>query len=151
MMNNDITICKANETHIDGIFNVSTLSFHISWSIDSIKKEIVDNKNAIYIVAVKDNQVIGYGGSWVILDEGHITNIAVSPKYRGMGIASLILDNLMKSCKCCDVVSMTLEVRKSNIPAQNLYKKFNFIEEGLRKNYYADNKEDALIMWNHNI
>lgn len=151
MINNDIKVCKAGLTHVDEILKISNLSFPISWSRESIKKEIIDNKQAIYLVALKDDEVIGYAGVWVILDEGHITNIAVHPEFRGIGVASLILDSLIGACKDKSVEHMTLEVRKSNIAAINLYKNFGFIEEGIRKKYYADNGEDALIMWKHYI
>lgn len=151
MINNEIKICKADLHHVDEIFKISNLSFPISWSKESIKKEIVDNKQAIYLVALKHNEVVGYGGVWVILDEGHITNIAISPEFRGIGIGSLVLDGLIEACKDKAVEHMTLEVRTSNKAAINLYKNFNFMEEGIRKKYYADNGEDALIMWKHYI
>ncbi|KAJ48829.1 ribosomal-protein-alanine N-acetyltransferase [Clostridium tetanomorphum] len=148
---NDINIVKASIEHIDDIFKISSLSFPVSWSKDSIEKEIKFNSNANYLVAIKNNVIIGFGGLWIILDEAHITNIAVHPEYRGIGIGSMLLYALIALCKNKSVEHMTLEVRKSNIAAQNLYKKFNFIEEGMRKKYYSDNGEDALIMWNHNI
>ncbi|PRR79016.1 ribosomal-protein-alanine N-acetyltransferase [Clostridium liquoris] len=151
MINDEIQTCKASLYHIDEMFIISTLSFPISWSKESIKKEIMENDQAIYLVAIKDNTVIGYGGVWVILDEGHITNIAVHPEFRNTGVATLILDDLIEACKANSVQHMTLEVRTSNIVAISLYKSFNFIEEGIRKRYYADNGEDALIMWKHYI
>jgi len=88
---------------------------------------------------------------WVVLDEAHITNIAVHPEYRGIGAASAIMEGLMELCRLENIAAITLEVRKSNIVAQSLYKKYGFVEEGLRKAYYVDNKEDAIIMWNHNV
>lgn len=84
---------------------------------------------------------------WIIAGEGDITNIAVTPKYRKHGIASNLLIKLFEVCKTFNCGDITLEVRASNIPAQNLYKKFNFKEEGMRKGYYSDNGEDAIIMW----
>jgi len=102
-------------------------------------------------VAVKDNLVVGYGGVWLILDEGHITNIAVHPEYRGIGVGNAILEALIEICKIEQITSMTLEVRKSNTIAQNLYKKYGFLEEGIRKNYYTDTKEDGVIMWKYNL
>lgn len=152
-MNNldDISLCKATKQHIGEIFNINELSFSAPWSIESIKKEITNNPHALYIVAIKNNMVLGYCGIWIILDEGHITNIAIHPNYRHLGIASLILSTLIEESKNRGAYSITLEVRKSNLAAQNLYGKFDFIEEGCRKNYYSDNLEDAIIMWNHNI
>lgn len=83
---------------------------------------------------------MGHGG-------GRITNIAVHPEFRGMGIGNKILEELIKLCEKRNIPSMTLEVRISNTIAQNLYKKFGFKEAGVRKKYYGDNDEDALIMW----
>lgn len=150
-MNNDLAFSPLKMENVDEIVKISTLSFPTPWSKESIIKEINDNKFARYIVAYKNDIVVGYGGFWLILDEAHITNIAVHPEYRGIGIGSAILEELINICKIEGVPSMTLEVRKSNITAQNMYIKFGFIQEGLRKNYYRDNKEDALIMWKHQI
>ena len=152
-MNNsdNILLCKATRDHIEEIFNINKLAFATPWSINSIEKEIIDNPHALYIIAVKENMVLGYGGLWIILDEGHITNIAIHPNYRRLGIASLVLSTLIEESKDRGINSITLEVRKSNLAAQNLYKQFGFIEEGYRKNYYSDNLEDAIIMWKHNI
>lgn len=102
---------------------------------------------AKYIVAVVDGNVAGYGGIWLILDEGHITNIAVDEKYRGLGLGSKLLEGLIQLCIDRNIRAMTLEVRKSNEVAKSLYKKYGFIEYGIRPNYYQDNNEDAIIMW----
>jgi len=104
-----------------------------------------------YMVAVKDGLVVGFAGMWIILDEAHITNIAVHPEYRGFGIGTMLMESLISICKIENVIGITLEVRVSNQRAINLYKKFGFVEEGIRKAYYEDNKEDALIMWKRNF
>lgn len=147
----DILLCKATKEHIREIFNINKLAFSTPWSINSIEKEITSNPHALYIVAIKENKVVAYAGLWVILDEGHITNIAVHPNYRKLGIASSVLSALIKESKDKGVNSITLEVRRSNLVAQNLYKKFHFTEEGFRKNYYSDTLEDAIIMWKYDI
>jgi ribosomal-protein-alanine N-acetyltransferase len=84
---------------------------------------------------------------WLIIDEGHITNIAVHPEYRGIGIASSILKEMLSICESNNAIGLTLEVRLSNTIAQNLYKKFGFKEEGIRIKYYENNGEDAVLMW----
>lgn len=147
----DVHIVPLKSEHIDDVILIDRLSFHTPWSRESLVQEISKNKFAKYVAVIKHNTVIGYGGMWIIIDEAHITNIAVHPEYRGIGAGNLIMEGLIKICKNKGVGDMTLEVRKSNIVAQNLYKKYGFIEEGLRKSYYADNKEDAIIMWNHNV
>lgn len=147
----NIEIVTLTSEHINSILKIDALSFSTPWSRESFQNEIENNKFARYVVAKRDEMVIGYAGMWIILDEGHITNIAVHPEYRGIGAGSKLLDALIKICKIESVKSMTLEVRKSNTIAQSLYTKYGFIEEGIRKEYYADNKEDAIIMWKHNI
>jgi ribosomal-protein-alanine N-acetyltransferase len=147
---NKIEIVPFNENYIDDIFKISNMSFTTSWSYESIKEEL-NNKFAKYVVAKINDIVIGFGGVWLILDEGHITNIAVHPEYRGIGAGDMIIEALIELCKLEGIKSMTLEVRASNIIAQNLYKKHGFIEAGIRKNYYSDTKEDGIIMWKYNL
>ena len=146
----NIEICPFTKDCIDDIFHITVLSFATAWSIDSFNNEL-NNKFAKYVVAKCDDKIIGYGGMWLIIDEAHITNIAVHPEFRRTGAASLILKNMVDICKLESVISMTLEVRDSNMAARNLYGKFGFISEGIRRKYYADNKEDAIIMWKHNV
>lgn len=148
---NDIDILSLKLEHIDSVLVIDTLCFPTPWSRESFQKEIENNKFARYIIAKKGDVVIGYAGMWLILDEGHITNIAVHPEYRGIGAGKLLLEALIEICRIESINSITLEVRKSNIVAQSLYKKYGFVEEGIRKEYYGDNREDAIIMWKHNI
>jgi ribosomal-protein-alanine N-acetyltransferase len=147
---NDIEIYPLEDKFIDGMLTISLLSFPITWSKDSFEKEL-DNKFARYVVAAKGDIVVGYGGMWIIVDEAHITNIAVHPEFRGNGIGSVILEALIEICTLEDVTAMTLEVRKSNHIAQALYGNYGFAAEGLRKGYYEDNKEDAIIMWKRDL
>ena len=137
-----------NESHLKDVYELSKECFSVPWTLDSINNEL-NNPLAKYIIAedLSTGKVIGFVGVWIIAGEGDITNIAVSPKYRNHGIASNLLINLFDVCKTFNCKNITLEVRASNIPAQNLYKKFNFKEEGMRKGYYSDNGEDAIIMW----
>lgn len=151
MNNNEIEIRVANLEDIFSIYEISTLCFPISWSITSIKGELTSNTHARYVVAVENDIVVGFAGLWIIVDEGHVTNIAVHPDFRRKGIGTLLMDKLMFISKNENLIGLTLEVRKSNLSAQNLYKQFGFIEEGVRKNYYSDNGEDAIIMWKHYI
>lgn len=140
------TIVDMASEHLVDICEISIFSFPIPWSYDSFKREL-KNKLASYLVVIMDNRVIAYGGIWVILEEAHITNIAVHPDYRCKGIGETLLNALLDKAYARGAKEITLEVRVSNLPAQWLYKKLGFSEEGIRKNYYEDNKEDALIMW----
>jgi [ribosomal protein S18]-alanine N-acetyltransferase len=132
--------------HLLQVYEIECVSFHSPWSIDALNQELL-NPTARYVVAIKDKKVIGFGGMWLILDEAHITNIAVHPAYRNLKIGSLILESLIQIGEEEGILSMTLEVRVSNINAQRLYGKYNFIVAGRRKAFYQDNKEDCLIMW----
>ena len=137
-----------NENHVKGVYELSEECFAIPWTLDSINNEL-NNPLAKYVIPqdLSTGEVVGFVGVWIIAGEGDITNIAVTPKYRKHGIASNLLIKLFEVCKTFNCGDITLEVRASNIPAQNLYKKFNFKEEGMRKGYYSDNGEDAIIMW----
>lgn len=135
---------------LEGVYEVSSLSLKETWSLNSIEKEL-NNKLATYIVCLEDSKVLGFAGSWLIASEGQITNIAVHPNSRGKGIGKYLMKKLIFVLKNKGCTDITLEVRKSNIIAQNLYKSLGFKEEGIRKNFYEDNKEDAIIMWLHNI
>lgn len=131
---------------IDGVFEVSKICFSIPWSKVSVESEL-NNPLAKYIVAkdTETNKVVGFIGVWIVLSEGDITNIGVHPDYRRNNIASGLLNSLINLCKDLNCSLLNLEVRRSNLIAQSLYKKFNFNEIGVRKNYYGNN-EDAILM-----
>lgn len=146
----DINIVPMELCHIDSVLKISEESFPISWSKESYVNE-VKNPLAYYLVAILNNEVVGFVGAWIVVGEANITNIAVSKDFRRQGIANLLMDSILKLCKENNTTDINLEVRSSNIKAQNLYKKFGFIQEGIRKKYYEDNKEDAILMWIHNL
>lgn len=146
-----IQIGKMCIEHIDDVMVVEKLCFRIPWSREAFIEEVTGNKFACYLSALVNNRVVGYAGMWKVCDEGHITNIAVHPDFRGSGIGSLLLEKLMEIAKSDGISSMTLEVRKSNLVAQALYNKYGFEIAGSRKRYYADNNEDALIMWKNHL
>ena len=132
---------------LDQIMVIELESFTTPWTKESFRVEIQENGLAQYFIAEIDGKVVGYGGIWLILDEGHITNVAVGKEYRGLGVGNKLVEALILYCKEKNITNMTLEVRESNLVAQNLYKKYGFLEYGIRPNYYADDHEDAVIMW----
>jgi ribosomal-protein-alanine N-acetyltransferase len=132
---------------IDQVCEIENLSFTTPWSRESFESEITKNNLAKYLVAKVDGRVAAYGGMWVVLDEGHITNIAVHPDYRGQKIGERLVQTLIGTAKENNVANITLEVRASNEVARNLYRKLGFEDSGLRKGYYSDTGEDAVIMW----
>ncbi|HHW12804.1 MAG TPA: ribosomal protein S18-alanine N-acetyltransferase [Firmicutes bacterium] len=121
--------------------------FPVPWSRSAFLYELLENERAYYCVAKTATKVVGYVGMWVILDEGHITNLAVDPAYRRKGIGRALLEHLITEGKKRGVRFLTLEVRSSNLVAQQLYRKLGFYEAGVRPGYYQDNQEDAIIMW----
>lgn len=136
---------------IDEVLEIERLCFPTPWSREAFRIEIEQNRCAHYFVAVCQDKIVGYGGMWVIIDEAHITNVAVHPSYRGRGIGEAIMRSLIEAAISLGAARMTLEVRVSNKIAQNLYEKLGFRAVGIRKRYYSNNNEDALIMWNEHI
>ena len=145
-----IEVSRLTPEDVDEVMVVEKLSFTIPWSKQAFIEEVTNNKFARYIIARVNGKTVGYAGLWKVFDEGHITNVAVHPEYRRSGVGFVLIESLIEMAIKEDIARMTLEVRASNIAAQNLYSKFGFKVEGFRKEYYADNKEDAIIMWKEN-
>jgi len=103
------------------------------------------------LTPVRRDYIVGFSGIWVMVDEAHITNIAVRQEYQGRGIGEMLLIVTIDMSRQLQVSVMTLEVRASNRVAQNLYSKYGFVETGLRRGYYLDNREDAVIMSTESI
>ncbi|MGO5066554.1 ribosomal-protein-alanine N-acetyltransferase [Clostridium sporogenes] len=148
MNKKDIIVLPFSLEHIDGVMEIDNLSFSVPWSRNSYETEL-KNKFAKYIVVLdkKTNKVLGFAGMWLIIDECHITNIAVHPNYRKLGVGNILMNEIIAICKEQNISGITLEVRESNTPAKNLYYKYGFKDSGIRKGYYADNNENALLMW----
>lgn len=136
-----------NVDDINKIMEIERASFSLPWSYEAYYNELTVNDFANYIVLLHRDEVVGYCGSWIILDECHITNIAVAPSYRGKKLGEALMRQIMLIAMQKGVKTMTLEVRVSNHVAQNLYRKLGFKNGGIRKRYYTDNYEDALVMW----
>ena len=145
-MPNDCVIRRMTLNDLDAVAAIEAATFPTPWSRDSFRQELERNVAARYLVAEMDGQVIGYAGAWIILDESHITNIAIEESRRGLGYGRALTTALMQYLSNLGAAYATLEVRRSNLRAQNLYKSLGFVELGVRKRYYEDNREDALIM-----
>jgi ribosomal-protein-alanine N-acetyltransferase len=133
---------------IFSVLEVEKRSFTTPWSEEMFRIEL-QNPNCLYFVAEISNVIVGYVGLWIIVDEGHISSIAVDPSYRRLKIGRALMQNIFDIAQKKQLKGLTLEVRASNIGAIELYKSFGFKTEGRRKAYYSDNQEDALIMWHH--
>ena len=134
---------------IPAVVSIEREAFTAPWSPEAFMNELRHNHFARYTVMELDGGggIIGYGGMWTIMDEAHVTNVAVREAYRGRGYGELLLCELQRKALAYGSTAMTLEVRVSNEVAQNLYRKLGFKPSGLRPKYYTDNQEDALIMW----
>jgi ribosomal-protein-alanine N-acetyltransferase len=133
------------------VLRIEALSFTTAWPQNAFLSEINDNRLAHYYVGVRDGQVIAYGGIWVILEDSHITTIAVHPDLRGKRYGEELLQYLIRQACDRDASWMTLEVRESNRAAQSLYRKYGFTIVSTRRGYYSDNNENAYVMWAGNL
>lgn len=135
--------------HIDDVLAVEEATFSIPWTRKDFEREMTENNLAIYYVAVAEGKIVGYAGMWHVITEGHITNVAVLEDYRKQGIGDALMAQLEQVAMEKEMIGITLEVRINNTPAQRLYHKHGYRAEGLRKNYYPDTHEDAVIMWKY--
>lgn len=145
-----IQVVPMEEAHIDGVLEVEESTFSIPWTRGDFEREVRENAMAIYFVAVEDGgRVVGYAGMWHVITEGHITNVAVLDEYRRQGVGAMLMDKLDEIAIEREMIGLTLEVRMNNTAAQKMYHKYGFKVEGIRKNYYIDTREDAVIMWKY--
>lgn len=142
----NLLIEPMNEADVDAVAMIETASFRDPWPSESFYTELESNRLAFYLVARinPEDDAVGYIGAWKVLDEVHITTLAVAEKYRRCGIASRLVEALVISTTKSGARYLTLEVRPSNVPAIRFYEKHGFKTLGRRKRYYVD--EDALIM-----
>ncbi|MDN4594570.1 ribosomal protein S18-alanine N-acetyltransferase [Polycladomyces subterraneus] len=129
------------------IMEVERASFPTPWPKEAFVNELLHSPFAHYTVVTVDGEIAGYCGMWIVVDEAHITNIAIHPKYRGKKLGQATLAYMKRLARLLGADKMTLEVRVSNHVAQHVYRKLGFEAKGIRPRYYSDNQEDALIMW----
>ena len=145
-MGNPVRIRRMEPADLDQLAVLEQRCFSIPWSRAMLAEELA-NDRALYLVAAQNDQLLGYAGCWVVFDEGHITNIAVDPQARRRGIGRSLLAALLEGITGAGAMSATLEVRRGNQSAISLYQSFGFSVDGVRRGYYQDNREDALVMW----
>jgi len=138
-------IVHMNESHVAQVAALEKICFSDPWSENSVASEL-KNPLSCWLVAEVDGEVAGYVGSQTVMDESDMMNVAVHPDYRRKGIAEKLVMELVEALKKRDSRCLTLEVRASNEPARALYEKLGFVQVGLRKNYYRNPREDALIL-----
>lgn len=136
---------------IDAVLRIEQQAFPTPWSRNAFIGELTQNPLAIYVVGRTQSTVACYAGTWLIHGEAHITNVAVDPAVRGMGYGEAVCRGLLARVKELGATKATLEVRTSNMVAQQLYHKLGFRPVGVRPGYYTDTNEDALIMWKDDL
>lgn len=142
----EVTTCLMTLDDVDAVHAIERQCFTIPWSRDAFVREVTENQCARYMLVKEDGAPVAYAGVWFVLDEGHITNIAVRPDRRRLGYGERVTRAMMQLCADSGMAYLTLEVRRSNAAAQALYRKLGFVDVGYRKRYYADTGEDALVM-----
>lgn len=133
---------------VKAVHAIELATFPTPWTLDSFYYEMTENQYAHYLIAEDEaGDIIGFCGIWLVIDAAQITNVAVVESVRGQGIGEALMREAMRIAKEATMDVMSLEVRVTNSVAQNLYRKLGFQDGGIRKGYYTDNREDALVMW----
>ena len=138
-----MTVVSMAECHVAALAEIERACFHTPWSEAMLREEL---DKGIFLVAERDGQAIGYVGCQTVLDEGYITNVAVSPDCRRQGVGSALIEELAQRARAQGLSFVTLEARASNAPAIALYEGAGFVHVGVRKNFYTAPSEDAVLM-----
>ena len=141
-----VRIVDTRPEHLDDILLMEQQCFSVPWTHEQLMAQLSDFMHIFLAAEDENGRAVGYAGLMYVLDEGYISNVAVSPDRRREGIADMLLTELYERAKAKKLSFLTLEVRESNIPAQSLYKKNGYTEVGRRKAYYSRPKEDAVLM-----
>ena len=142
-----LSIRRMATSDIAAVSQIERASFSTIWPPDAFYNELSTNKLAHYFVGTVDDRIVAYGGIWVILEDSHITTLAVEPEYRGRHFGEVLLIRLIDEAIERGAAWLTLEVRESNAVAQRLYRKYGFTTVTMRTGYYSDDNESALVMW----
>lgn len=134
------------EQHIPAILEIESRTNGAPWSERAFRNELTHD-DRIFLVAISGGQIVGYGGVWLVIDEAHVTTVAVEESARRQGIGERLMVELLEKSKAAGMACSTLEVRAGNEAAIKLYEKLGYKEISKRKGYYPDNKEDAVVMW----
>jgi ribosomal-protein-alanine N-acetyltransferase len=146
-----LEIAPMTTADIADVSRIERASFATVWPSDAFYNELSTNKLAHYFVGRVEGHIVAYGGIWVILEDSHITTLAVDPAFRGRGFGERLLLRLIDEAIERNASWMTLEVRESNAGAQQLYRKYGFTTVTMRRGYYSDDNESALVMWAGNL
>jgi ribosomal-protein-alanine N-acetyltransferase len=147
----EVRIVPMRRRHVRSVLRIESRVYPVPWSMSLFLSELALRSSRAYYVAFIGRQLVGYAGLMMTLDDGHVTTIAVDPAWHRHKVGSRLLMALAREALRRGATSLTLEVRLGNKPAQDLYRRFGFRPVGVRKNYYAETKEDALVMWAEDV
>jgi ribosomal-protein-alanine N-acetyltransferase len=147
----DVVLTPMRRRHLRGVLHIEEQVYPRPWSMALFLSELALRDHRTYLVAKVEGQPVGYGGVMYVLPDAHVTTIAVDPKLQRRAIGTRLLLALARASVAKGATALTLEVRVSNIAAQALYRRFGFAPAGMRKGYYSDTGEDAIVMWAHDI
>jgi ribosomal-protein-alanine N-acetyltransferase len=147
----EVVLTPMRRRHLRSVLKIESRVYPRPWSMGLFLSEIAQREHRVYLVARVGTTVVGYGGLMVVLDDGHITTLAVDPAWHRHSIGSRLLLALADAAMGKGVRNLTLEVRIGNEPAKELYRRFGFAPAGIRKGYYVETDEDALVMWANDL
>ncbi|HJR24836.1 MAG TPA: ribosomal protein S18-alanine N-acetyltransferase [Acidimicrobiales bacterium] len=147
----EVVIGPMRRRHLRGVLRIEQQVYPRPWSMGLFMSELGFRSGRVYVVARVDGAVVGYGGLMLVQEDGHVTTLAVDPAWHRHKIGTRLLLRLTDAALERGVKNLTLEVRIGNQPAQELYRRFGFVPAGIRKGYYVETNEDALVMWANDI
>jgi ribosomal-protein-alanine N-acetyltransferase len=147
----DVVLAPMRRRHLRGVLRIEEAAYPRPWSMALFDSELDQRDQRTYLVAKVDGDVVGYGGVMYVLPDAHVTTIAVAPERRRQAVGTRLLLALCRAAVAKGASALTLEVRLSNDAAQSLYRRFGFVPAGVRKGYYSDTGEDAIVMWAHDV
>ncbi|HLX88939.1 MAG TPA: ribosomal protein S18-alanine N-acetyltransferase [Acidimicrobiales bacterium] len=146
-----VRIVPMRRRHLRSIVRIEEECYPRPWSATLFLSELAQRSSRRYVAATIGPMVVGYAGLMLVADEGHITTVTVDPAWHRHGVGTLMLLDLVRAAPKLGARHLTLEVRAGNAAAQVLYRRFGFAPAGLRRNYYAETGEDAIVMWVHDV
>ncbi len=145
-----VAVERMKPEHVSSVQAIEQKTNPSPWSENTFRNEIA-NRDAEYFIIKDGDVIVGFAGYWKVIDEAHITTIAVEPDRQAAGLGRKLMESLLDHARQAGIACVTLEVRAGNRRAIALYEKLGFVACGVRKRYYADTKEDAVVMWLHDL
>jgi ribosomal-protein-alanine N-acetyltransferase len=147
----EVSLTPMRRRHLRSVLRIEAQVYPRPWSLGLFMSELALRSSRVYVVARVSGGVVGYAGLMFSGSDAHVTTIAVDPEFHRLGVGTRLLLALARSAVARGATGLTLEVRMGNEGAQALYRRFGFVPAGIRKNYYVETNEDALVMWAHDV